>query len=95
MSGPEGPRPARNSTLGQVFDPRNNALNAWRLILAVSVIFWHSWPLTGRTITYRPFEQLIEQVGVDGFNAVWTSPDTLPRPAEITDPQRWVARVHG
>lgn len=70
VSGPEGPRPARNPTLGQVFDPRNNALNAWRLILAVSVIFWHSWPLTGRTITYRPFEQLIEQVGVDGFFAI-------------------------
>ncbi|CPW28740.1 Nodulation protein 10 [Mycobacteroides abscessus] len=62
--------PARGLTLGQVFDPRNNALNAWRLALAVSVIFWHSWPLTGRTITYRPFEQLIEQVGVDGFFAV-------------------------
>lgn len=36
-----------------------------------------------------------DTVGIDGFNAVWTSPDTLPRPAEITDPQRWVARVHG
>lgn len=34
--------PARGLTLGQVFDPRNNALNAWRLALAVSVIFWHS-----------------------------------------------------
>ncbi|MBA0046087.1 acyltransferase [Mycobacteroides sp. LB1] len=53
-----------------MFDPRNNALNAWRLVLAVSVIYWHSWPLTGRTITYRPFEQLIEQVGVDGFFAI-------------------------
>jgi peptidoglycan/LPS O-acetylase OafA/YrhL len=60
----------RGSTLGQVFDPRNNALNAWRLGLAISVILWHSWPLTGRTITYKPFEQLIEQVGVDGFFAV-------------------------
>ncbi|MGL5442611.1 MAG: acyltransferase family protein, partial [[Mycobacterium] stephanolepidis] len=70
MSEPDGPRRARNSTLGQVFDPRNNALNAWRLILAVSVIFCHSWRLTGRTITYRPFEQLIEQAGVDGFFAV-------------------------
>lgn len=65
-----GDRPVRGLTLGQVFDPRNNALNAWRLVLAVSVIYWHSWPLTGRTIPYRPFEQLIEQVGVDGFFAV-------------------------
>ncbi|PKW26484.1 zinc-dependent metalloprotease [Phycicoccus duodecadis] len=35
-----------------------------------------------------------EQVGVDGFNAVWTSPETLPRPQEIADPQAWVRRVH-
>lgn len=36
-----------------------------------------------------------ERVGIDGFNQVWTSPETLPRPGEITDPARWVARVHG
>jgi coenzyme F420 biosynthesis associated uncharacterized protein len=36
-----------------------------------------------------------EKVGTDGFNAVWTSPDTLPLPAEIEDPQAWVRRVHG
>ena len=36
-----------------------------------------------------------ERVGIDGFNAVWTSPETLPLPAEIADPGAWVARVHG
>ncbi|WP_298890990.1 zinc-dependent metalloprotease [uncultured Serinicoccus sp.] len=36
-----------------------------------------------------------DQVGVEGFNRVWTSPQTLPRPTEIADPQAWVARVHG
>lgn len=36
-----------------------------------------------------------DTVGVDGFNVVWTSPETLPRPTEITDPPTWVARVHG
>jgi coenzyme F420 biosynthesis associated uncharacterized protein len=36
-----------------------------------------------------------DQVGVDGFNQVWTGPETLPRPTEIADPQAWVARVHG
>ncbi|OLT21532.1 coenzyme F420 biosynthesis protein [Ornithinimicrobium sp. CNJ-824] len=36
-----------------------------------------------------------DQVGVDGFNAVWTSPQTLPRPTEIAEPHTWVARVHG
>ena len=34
-------------------------------------------------------------VGTEGFNAVWTSPDTLPLPEEITDPAAWVRRVHG
>ena len=34
-------------------------------------------------------------VGTDGFNAVWTSPETLPLPAEIENPATWVQRVHG
>jgi coenzyme F420 biosynthesis associated uncharacterized protein len=37
---------------------------------------------------------VIDAVGMDGFNRVWTSPDTLPSRAEITDPKRWLARVH-
>jgi coenzyme F420 biosynthesis associated uncharacterized protein len=38
---------------------------------------------------------VVDKVGLDGFNAVWTSPETLPRKAEITAPETWVARVHG
>jgi coenzyme F420 biosynthesis associated uncharacterized protein len=38
---------------------------------------------------------VVDQVGLDGFNAVWTSPDTLPSKAEITAPADWVRRVHG
>ena len=38
---------------------------------------------------------VVDKVGMDGFNAVWTSPDTLPRKDEIADPSAWVARVHG
>jgi putative hydrolase len=34
-------------------------------------------------------------VGIDGFNAVWTSPQTLPLPDEIQNPAIWVKRVHG
>lgn len=37
---------------------------------------------------------VIDRVGIDGFNLVWSSPQTLPRAAEIHDPQAWVARVH-
>jgi len=38
---------------------------------------------------------VIEQTSLDDFNAVWSSPETLPTPAEIGDPQAWVRRVHG
>jgi coenzyme F420 biosynthesis associated uncharacterized protein len=38
---------------------------------------------------------VVDKVGLDGFNAVWTSPQTLPSKAEITDPDAWVSRVHG
>jgi coenzyme F420 biosynthesis associated uncharacterized protein len=38
---------------------------------------------------------VIERTGLDDFNAVWSSPETLPTPAEIGDPQAWVRRVHG
>ncbi|KUN09948.1 coenzyme F420 biosynthesis-associated protein [Streptomyces yokosukanensis] len=37
---------------------------------------------------------VVEQVGVDGFNRVWTSPNTLPTKTEIAKPADWVARVH-
>ncbi len=37
---------------------------------------------------------VVEQVGIDGFNRVWTSPNTLPTKAEIAKPADWVARVH-
>jgi coenzyme F420 biosynthesis associated uncharacterized protein len=34
-------------------------------------------------------------VGMDGFNRVWTSPNTLPTRAEIVDPDAWMARMGG
>jgi coenzyme F420 biosynthesis associated uncharacterized protein len=36
---------------------------------------------------------VVEQAGMAGFNKVWTSPETLPTRAEITDPAAWLARV--
>ena len=38
---------------------------------------------------------VVHEVGIEGFNAVWTSVETLPEPAEIADPIAWVRRVHG
>jgi coenzyme F420 biosynthesis associated uncharacterized protein len=37
---------------------------------------------------------VVDQVGMTGFNRVWTSPNTLPTKEEVADPARWVARVH-
>ena len=38
---------------------------------------------------------ITDQVGRDGFNRVWESPETLPRALEIADPDAWLRRVHG
>jgi coenzyme F420 biosynthesis associated uncharacterized protein len=38
---------------------------------------------------------VVDAVGVDGFNQVWTSPETLPTRAEIADPKAWMSRVLG
>ena len=57
----------KSMKLGQEFDPRNNALNAWRLTLATGVILWHSFALTGRHLLYAPARQLLGEAWVDGF----------------------------
>jgi coenzyme F420 biosynthesis associated uncharacterized protein len=58
--------------------------------------------LLGVDAKIRQYEQgrvfvdhVVDAAGTDGLNAVWTSPDTLPRRAEIIDPHAWLARVHG
>src|SRR5579859_4141252 len=60
----------RRRTLGQVFNPRANALNAWRLGLALAVIVWHSLVLTGRPLPPFAIHQFATQDFVDGFFAI-------------------------
>ncbi len=36
---------------------------------------------------------VVDKVGMDDFNAVWSGPDALPSKAEITDPDAWITRV--
>lgn len=38
---------------------------------------------------------VVERVGMDGFNQVYASAENLPKLEEITNPEAWVARVHG
>ena len=36
---------------------------------------------------------VVDKVGMDDFNAVWSGPETLPSKAEIADPDAWITRV--
>lgn len=38
-------------------------------------------------------DHVVSRVGMTRFNAVWSSPETLPLPLEIDKPQRWIDRV--
>jgi coenzyme F420 biosynthesis associated uncharacterized protein len=38
-------------------------------------------------------DHVVGRVGMAGFNAVWSSAETLPLPTEIDEPQRWIDRV--
>ena len=37
---------------------------------------------------------VVDRIGIDDFNAIWTSKATLPTKEEIGEPLRWIARVH-
>jgi coenzyme F420 biosynthesis associated uncharacterized protein len=39
--------------------------------------------------------QVVERIGMPGFNLVWAESGNMPRPGEIAEPDRWVARVVG
>ena len=36
---------------------------------------------------------VVDRIGMDGFNKVWESPDTIPTMSEISNPDAWIARV--
>ena len=38
-------------------------------------------------------DDVVGRVGMERFNAIWSGPETLPLPAEIEHPQRWIDRV--
>ncbi|MET8411824.1 zinc-dependent metalloprotease [Streptomyces sp. NPDC005195] len=73
---------------------QRRAKGASRLDLALRKLLG----LDAKLKQYRDGERFVSavvgQVGMDGFNRVWTSPNTLPTKAEIAKPADWVARVH-
>lgn len=38
-------------------------------------------------------DHVVGRVGMERFNIVWSGPETLPLPAEIENPERWIDRV--
>ncbi|MER7517310.1 zinc-dependent metalloprotease [Streptomyces sp. NPDC126499] len=73
---------------------QRRARGASRLDLALRKLLG----LDAKLRQYRDGERfvraVVDQVGMDGFNRVWTSPNTLPTKTEIAHPADWVARVH-
>ena len=41
----------------------------------------------------RFVRRVVAEVGMDGFNQIWTSPETLPTHDELREPETWIARV--
>ncbi|WP_027761334.1 zinc-dependent metalloprotease [Streptomyces sp. AA1529] len=73
---------------------KRRAAGAGRLDLALRKLLG----LDAKLRQYRDGERfvrtVVDEVGMEGFNRVWTSPNTLPTKAEIADPAEWIARVH-
>ncbi|MEU4130669.1 zinc-dependent metalloprotease [Streptomyces wuyuanensis] len=73
---------------------QRRARGASRLDLALRKLLG----LDAKLRQYRDGERfvraVVEEVGMDGFNRAWTSPNTLPTKAEIAKPADWIARVH-
>ncbi|MFF5935345.1 zinc-dependent metalloprotease [Streptomyces sp. NPDC012508] len=73
---------------------QRRARGASRLDLALRKLLG----LDAKLRQYRDGERfvraVVDEVGMDGFNRVWTSPNTLPTKTEIAAPAEWIARVH-
>ncbi|MEU4463641.1 MULTISPECIES: zinc-dependent metalloprotease [unclassified Streptomyces] len=83
-------------TVGEIREKfqQRRAKGASRLDLALRKLLG----LDAKLRQYRDGERfvraVVDEVGMDGFNRVWTSPNTLPTKSEIAKPADWVARVH-
>ncbi|QQS01482.1 MAG: zinc-dependent metalloprotease [Austwickia sp.] len=81
------------ATIRARFDKRRQGISG------IDILIRRLLGLEAKMAQYRDgaafVRHVTDKVGRDGFNAVWTSPDTLPQAGEIHDPDRWIARVHG
>ena len=74
-----------------------NALQARRHVRGVEQRFQRAIGFDQKVAQYDTGERfvrdVIERVGMSGFNLVWESREHLPQPGEVADPERWIARV--
>jgi coenzyme F420 biosynthesis associated uncharacterized protein len=56
--------------------------------------------LLGLDMKMRQYDQgkrfcdaVVDEVGIDGLNAVWRTPAEMPTPAELDDPEAWIRRT--
>ncbi|MFI5803779.1 zinc-dependent metalloprotease [Streptomyces sp. NPDC051561] len=73
---------------------QRRAKGASRLDLALRKLLGMDAKLRQYKDGERFVRAVVDEVGMDGFNRVWTSPNTLPTKSEIAKPADWVARVH-
>ena len=73
---------------------QRRAKGASRLDLALRKLLGMDAKLRQYKDGERFVRTVVEEVGMDGFNRIWTSPNTLPTKSEIAKPADWVARVH-
>jgi coenzyme F420 biosynthesis associated uncharacterized protein len=73
---------------------KRRASGAGRLDLALRRLLG----LDAKLRQYRDGERfvraVVDEVGMDGFNRIWTSPNTFPTKAEIAKPADWIVRMH-
>ncbi|MYU24190.1 zinc-dependent metalloprotease [Streptomyces sp. SID8352] len=92
----DGVGPAVVPTVGEIREKfqQRRAKGASRLDLALRRLLGLDAKLRQYQDGERFVRAVVEQCGMDGFNRVWTSPNTLPTKAEIAKPADWIARVH-
>ena len=57
-------------TFYDAFDSRRNGLSTIRLVLASTVVLWHSFPLTGHDIEPEGLREVVGSFRVDAFFAI-------------------------
>lgn len=80
-------------TIRQRFERRSSAQKI------LTKIIYKALGMDAKKRQYRDGQKFVQAIvdarGMDAFNRIWTSPNTLPSEVEIHNPQLWIDRVLG